>query len=131
MGIFLQIISGALIAVILSLTVGKQGKELAILLGIAVCCMVLVAAVNYLEPVMDLISTLQTVGNLDSQWMSIMLKAAGVGLISELASLICTDSGNAALGKAIHILACAVILWLSIPLMNALISLIQKLLGEV
>lgn len=131
MGIFLQIISGALIAVILSLTVGKQGKELAILLGIAVCCMVLVAAVNYLEPVMDLISTLQTVGNLDSQWMSIMLKAAGVGLISELASLICTDSGNAALGKAIHILACAAILWLSIPLMNALISLIQKLLGEV
>lgn len=131
MGTYLQIISGALIAVILSLTVSKQGKELAILLGIAVCCMVLVAAVNYLKPVMDLISTLQTVGNMDSQWISIMLKAAGIGLVSELASLICTDSGNAALGKAIHILACAAILWLSIPLMNALISLLQKLLGEV
>lgn len=131
MGTYFQIIAGALIAVVLGLTVGKLGKELAILLGIAVCCMVLIAAVNYLNPVMELISTLQSVGNLDSQWVAIMLKAAGIGLISELASLICADSGNAALGKAIHVLACAAVLWLSIPLMNALISLIQKLLGEV
>ena len=131
MGTYFQIIAGALIAVVLGLTVGKLGKELSILLGIAVCCMVLIAAVNYLNPVMELISTLQSVGNLDSQWVAIMLKAAGIGLISELASLICADSGNAALGKAIHILACAAVLWLSIPLMNALISLIQKLLGEV
>ena len=131
MGTYFQIIAGALIAVVLGLTVGKLGKELSILLGIAVCCMVLIAAVNYLNPVMELISTLQSVGNLDSQWVAIMLKAAGIGLISELASLICADSGNAALGKAIHVLACAAVLWLSIPLMNALISLIQKLLGEV
>ncbi len=131
MGTYFQIIAGALIAVVLGLTVGKLGKELAILLGIAVCCMVLIAAVNYLNPVMELISRLQSVGDLDSQWVAIMLKAAGIGLISELASLICADSGNAALGKAIHILACAAVLWLSIPLMNALISLIQKLLGEV
>ena len=130
MGTYFQIIAGALVAVILSLALSKQGKEISILLGVAVCCMVLLAAVHYLKPVMELIGKLQTVGQLDSKWVSIMLKAAGIGLISELASMICTDSGNAALGKAIHILSCGAILWLSIPLMNALIELVQKLLGE-
>ena len=101
------------------------------LLGIAVCCMVLAAAVNYLKPVMDLISKLESIGQLDNEWISVMLKAAGIGLIAELASLICADSGNNALGKTIQILACAAVLWLSVPLMTALIDLIQKILGEI
>lgn len=130
MGTYFQIIAGTLVAVILSLALSRQGKEISILLGIAVCCMVLIGAVNYLKPVMELVSTLQTVGQLDGQWVSLMLKAVGIGLISEMATLICTDSGNAALGKAIQIFACAAILWLSVPLLNALLELIQKLLGE-
>ena len=131
MGTYFQIVAGALVAVILGLTLSKHGKDISVLLGIAVCCMVLAAAVNYLKPVMDLISKLESIGQLDNEWISVMLKAAGIGLIAELASLICADSGNNALGKTIQILACAAVLWLSVPLMTALIDLIQKILGEI
>lgn len=131
MGGYFQIVAGILVAVVLGLVLSKQGKDTALLLSIAVCCMVLVTAVTYLQPVMDFIKKLQNIGSLDNQWITVMVKAAGIGLIAELASLICADSGNTALGKTVQILAASAVLWLSIPLMSALIELIQKILGEI
>lgn len=128
---FFQVAAGVLIAVILGIVVGKQNKDMTILLTVAACCMVLTVAVIYLQPVMDFVRKLRDVGKLDGDILQILLKAVGIGLIAELANLICTDSGNAALGKAIQILATAVVLWLSLPLMNSLIDLVQNIMGEV
>lgn len=128
---FLQVVAAVLVAVVLGLSLSKQGKDIPLLLGIAVCCMALAAAVSYLEPVVDFIRSLQALGGLDSDMMSIMLKAVGIGLIAEVAGLICADSGNGALGKTVQIVASAAVLWLSVPLMTALMELIQKIVGEV
>ena len=59
-----------------------------------------------------------------------MLKAVGIGVISEIAVLICQDSGNAALGKGLQLLATIVVLWLALPLMQGLLELVQKILGD-
>ena len=48
-----------------------------------------------------------------------------------MACIGCTDAGNGALGKALQLLTGAVILWLSIPLIQALIELLSEMLGEV
>lgn len=128
---FFQAVAGVLIAVVLTMTLRRQGQDIPLLLSVAVCCLVLTVVGRYLEPVVDLIQTLKTVGNLDNDLLQIMLKAVGIGLVAEIAGLICADSGNSALGKSIQILASAVVLWLSVPLMTALLELVQKILGEV
>ena len=120
-----------MIAVVLCLALGAQEKHLTVLLSLAACCMVLLIAMRYLEPVVALVQRLQDMTELDSEMLQILLKAVGIGLIGEIASLICTDAGNAALGKALQFLSAAVILWLSIPLVNALLELLQEMLGEV
>jgi hypothetical protein len=51
--------------------------------------------------------------------------------VAEIAGLICTDAGNAALAKTIQILATAVILWLTLPLMQALLDLVRKIMEGV
>ncbi len=127
---YIRIIAGALVATILGLTVSKQGKEITLLLAIGVCSMVLIGAISYLQPVVTFMQELQLLGNLDGKLMGIMLKSVGIGLIAEIAALICNDSGNVALGKTIQTLACCVLLWLALPLFQALISLLQKILGE-
>lgn len=53
MELFIQAAAAALLAVILILTLDKQAKDMAVLLAIAVCCMVLGIAMAYLRPVMD------------------------------------------------------------------------------
>ena len=131
MDTFIRVIAALMIAVILGLTLQKQGKDIALALTVAVSCMVLLAAVDYLKPVVEFIKRLEEIASIDGQWIAVLLKAVGIGLVAQISALICEDSGNAALGKTIQFLSSAVILWIAIPLMNALLDLIQRILGEI
>lgn len=130
MALYFQAFSGVLLTILLLLFLGRQGKETGQLLSTAVCCMVAVAAVQYLKPVLEFVQTLQSLSGMDRSMMKILLKAVGIGVLSEVAGLVCADAGNTSLGKVVQMLGTAVILWLSIPLFTALIELIQKILGE-
>ena len=125
MGI-LQVIGAALVSVVIMLSLQAHGKDISL-----VCCMVLGVAVGYFQPVLGFIKRAQQLAGLDNGNLGIMLKAAGIGLVAHIAGLVCTDSGNSALGKAVQILASGAILWLSLPLMESLIGLVQSVLGEV
>ena len=131
MDLFFKVSAGVLLTVILCLVLAKQGKDFSVLLVIFVCCMVGIAAMNYLQQIIDFLNSLQAVGNLDSGMIKILLKTVGIGLLSEITCMICTDAGNGALGKTIQILAAAVILWLSIPIFTKLMELVEQILGAV
>lgn len=120
-----------LIGLILSLVLGKQSRDMSLLLTLAVCVLVCLGALEFLEPVTELLRELRQLGGLDSQAVSILLKAAGIGLLSELAGLLCADAGESALGKALQILSNAAILWLSLPLFRQIIDLIGEVLAEI
>ncbi len=128
---FLQAVAVVLVAVVMWIVLSKQNKEYALVLSIGVCCLVLLIMFRFLEPVLELLNQLQDMGNLQSEWLSVMLKAVGIGLVVEIGMLICTDAGNAALGKTLQILGSIAVLWLSIPLMNSLIKLLEQILGEI
>lgn len=131
MDAFIKASGGILIALILYLVLVKQGKDISLLLTLAVCCMVTAVAIGYLKPVVSFITRLQVIGNLDDTMLIIILKAVGIGLLSEIISLVCMDAGNAALGQTLKILAAAVILWLSLPLFHNLIELVEEILVSV
>lgn len=131
MGWFLRAVAGVMVAVVLWIILSRQGKEYALVLSIGICCLVLILMFEFLEPVIDLLDQLQTLGNLQPEWLSIMLKSVGVGLVVEIGMMICADAGNAALGKTLQILGTVAILWLSIPLMNSLIKLVEQILGDI
>lgn len=65
---------------------------------------------------LDFLRELSDLAGLESSVLTILLKVLGIGLISQLAQLLCADSGNGAMGKALQILAGAVTLWLALPL---------------
>lgn len=131
MGWFLRAVAGVMVAVVLWIILSRQGKEYALVLSIGICCLVLILMFQFLEPVIDLMDQLQTLGNLQPEWLSIMLKSVGVGLLVEIGMMICTDAGNATLGKTLQILGTVAVLWLSIPLMNSLIKLVEQILGDI
>ena len=131
MDMFLQATAAVLLAVILFLILGKHNKELALLLTIAVCCMVAVIAGRFMKPVVEFLERLQEVGQLDSEYLTVLLKVVGIGFLTEVAALVCADAGNGTLGKTLQMLLSCVILWLSIPLLNGLLELIQSILGGV
>ena len=126
MELYLKCAAGVLLAVVLILALGR--KDLGLLLSMAVCAMTAMAAAELLEPVTALVDTLESLGELNGELVAILFKAVGIGLITEIAALVCTDSGNASLAKAVNLLGTAAVLWLSLPLFEALLSLIQEIL---
>ena len=121
----------AMIAVILCLFVGKQNKDIAVLISIVACGIILLYAVGYLDGVLSFIDDLTVIANLDRAFLQILLKCVGIGLITEIASLLCSDAGNAALGKAVQIMSVCGILWTALPLFTSLIDLLSNILGEI
>lgn len=130
MTLFLQVCGAVLLAVILVLTLKSHGKDIGTILAIAVCCMVALAAIEYLQPVLSFLESLENLGGLDGDMVTTLLKATGIGIITEIANLVCKDAGNESMGKSMQLLGTAVILYLSMPLFTALIELLQKILGE-
>lgn len=128
---FLQASAGVLLTVIMVLALGKEGKQSALLLVLAVCAMVGVLALGYLSPVVDFMKRLSTLGKMNGPMLGILLKVVGIGLIGEIAGLICADSGHASLGKVLQILSAAVILRLALPLLEQLLELLERVLGEI
>ena len=120
-----------MIAVILALTLKKNSPDLAILLSMAVCIMVAVVGLLYLQPVTDFLKMLEASAYLQEGILSVLLKAVGIGLICEVAGLVCSDAGCSAMGKALQIMGTAVILWLSIPVFTGLLELIRQIMGEI
>lgn len=118
-----------LLTVILGVTLGKTEKELSILLSIAACCIVLMIAMDYLQEVIAFLRKLGSVSSAGDLHIGTLLKIAGVALMTELTGLISADAGNSALGKAMQILGNAAILFLSLPLFEAFLSLVQEIIG--
>ena len=130
MELFWKAIAVSLLTAILGVAMGKQNKDISLLLSIAGCVLIAGLTAVYLSPVVRFLEELESLGNLRGDMLGILLKAVGIGLISEIASVVCGDSGNAGLGKMIQLIGSVVILWLSIPVFRALLDLVQTILGE-
>ena len=128
MSTFIKAAAIILITVIFTLVLPKNAKEFQVVLSLGACALVVTAIYSFLEPVVDLIESLTAKANLDGDMIRILLKATGIGLLSEYVTLICQDTGNSALGKMLQVLSSAVILWLSLPLITSLIDLIGNIL---
>lgn len=127
MGLFWKAAAGILIAAVMGLAVGK---DISLLLSVAVCTMGAVIALEYLEPVIDLMRRLEALANVHGEMLGILLKAAGIALVCELAVQVCTDTGSASFGKVLRFLGSSVILWMSIPLFHAVLDVLQQIMGN-
>ena len=127
---FLQATGWVLLAVVLILSVKNKNGELGILLSLCVCAGLGCLAVGYLSPVVEFIQKLQALAQLDPQMLTILLKVVGISLITEMAVLICNDAGNTAMGKMLQLLSTAAILYISLPMLSALVEVMEQILEK-
>lgn len=122
--------AGVLVATVICLLLNKTGKEYALLVSIAICCLLTFSTLSFIEPVFSFLERISQIGNISNTTVKILFKALGVSLLAEFTALLCSDAGNSAMARLIQILASAVILWLSVPLFENLIDLISGILEK-
>ena len=130
MSTILKAISICLVTVVLWITLSSYNKNAALLLSLCACCGILIPAYEYISPVMQYFKELQQNFGWDDSALQTVFRAAGIGILSELAALICTDAGNASIAKAIRILSTACIMWLSLPMFRTLMELVEGIMGD-
>lgn len=131
MNAFFKAVSLCLISVVLWLTLSNFNKSFAMLLSAAVCCGIMVYAYTYLEPVIQYFKELHHRSGWNSDAAQIVIKSTGIGMIAELSAMVCADSGNSAMAKAIRTVSAAAIMWLSLPMFQALLDLIDSMIGAI
>lgn len=131
MGTFFQAAAAVLVASVLGLTLSGMGKDMTALLTVSVCCGLLIVAFSFLKPIMEFFDRLRSLGNLNNDMVQLLLKVVGIGIVAEIASMVCSDAGNASMGKSLQFLASCVILWLSLPVFQELLELIQQIVGGI
>ena len=129
MDVFFKTIALVLAAVLAWLLLSKRDKEFAVALTLVVCAMLGLALTAFLEPVVSFARHLLQLTRLDTAQLTILLKAVGITLVSQLAAMICRDAGNETLGKLVELIASAAVIYLALPLMQALMELLERMLS--
>ena len=127
MEIYWKALGGLLIAVVLGLVLGK---DMTVMLSLAICAMGIAVSVDYLRPIMTVMKQMEQAANFQGENFQILMKILGISMISEIVGMICADAGSASMGKVLKLLTCSAILWLAIPLFQSVLNLIQQILGE-
>lgn len=126
---FWKTIGLVLIGIVLWLVLQKQEKDYAIMLSLAVCCGIAWAVAAFLQPIVEFLSQLVEMGKIEENLLGTLFKAVGIGFTAELTGKVCIDAGNSAMAGMVRMLGSAAILYISIPLMETLMNLIQDILG--
>ena len=127
---FLGACGAVFLGIILTVNLSGHRKDMAALLTLAVCVMIALVAVQYIRPILEFMEELEEIGGLDRDMIRILLRIVGIGIVSEIAVPVCSDTGNASVGKSLQFLAVMTMLWLSIPLFRSLIQVLQEILGQ-
>ena len=108
----------------------KGGKsEYGIYVCIAAGVILFSFIVDRLSIFVDTVSQIASYVNLDSGYLSVMLKMIGITYIAEFSSGICRDAGYQTLAGQIEIFGKLTILILGLPVLSALLETIQEFLS--
>lgn len=117
-----------LVTTIIIVTVKQQRPDIAMLISLAGGTVILIFVVSSLSVVIETISNLFNKSNMDSVYITTILKVIGIAYLADFGAQLCKDAGESAIAAKIELGGKILILLLAIPILTALMELILKIL---
>lgn len=124
----IKIIGIAFIAVIIIVILKQYRPEFAIYASIIAGVLILTLVSNTLSGIIDMIKSISSKTNINSEFLAILIKITGIAILTEFAVSICKDAGESAIASKVDIGGKIIIISMSIPIINALIDTVVKIL---
>ena len=124
----IKIIGVALISLIIVIILKQYRPEYAIYISLIAGAIILFLVIDELKGVVDLLQSLASKTNINSQYLGLLLKITGIAFLSEFAISICQDAGESAIASKIEIGSKVIIIAMSIPIISSLLEIIIKIL---
>ena len=108
------------------LTHMKSGVSFA--LKVALTLIIAASAVILLEPIPEKIFSLAAIGNLEGEYVSILLRCVGVTFLGQISADICRDCGDGTSANGVELIAKLEIVVICLPLLEGIIECALKIL---
>lgn len=106
-------------------TIRNEYSFLIILIGGIVLSGLLIREI---KTVMDVLLEIQSKSGVSSEFMKILFKLIGISFLGDFVSNICLDAGQKTIAKQVEMLSKLSILVVSLPILESLIHMIEKLM---
>lgn len=129
--VFLDILKIAVLAVsgvLLALMLKQTKPEFSILISMAVCICIFIYLLSKLQTILGYLNQLEALVHIDGIYLDTILKMLGISYITQFASDLCKDAGYSAIAGQIELFAKVSILFLSFPVLMALVQTIGEIL---
>lgn len=124
----IKIVGVGLVSLIIIIILKQYKPEYAIYASIISGVIILMLVMDKLTNIIHLLTNLQNQANINNQFLVILLKITGIAFLTEYASSICKDAGETAVATKIDIGGKVIIIAISIPIIQALLELIIKIM---
>ena len=124
----IKIIGIGLISLIVIIILKQYRPEFALYVSILAGIFILVLSISQISGVINLLKSLASKANINSEFLGIILKITGIAILTEFAVSICQDSGESSIANKIDIGGKVMIITISIPIISSLLETILKVL---
>lgn len=114
---------------ILCLVVRQYLRPQALLMGLAVCCMLILSVIPQIWDILDTAGILFSLTGMNYDYFLILCKAVGISYLTQLGMDFCRDCGENAICTAVELFGRISLISLSLPLFTVLVDVILEVIG--
>lgn len=122
-----QIAGFAICAAVIVLTMRRLRPEAAPVLVIAAGALITLMALPQLAKIVDGVNVLAAAGSVQNNYMTPLMKVAGISLLMDFAAQTCRDAGEDGLALKVELAGRIMLIALALPVMDVLLSQIMSL----
>ena len=128
MELVVRICAASLLGCGAGLLLKKNALPMTLPLSMAVCALTVLFSVEALRPVLEAVGKARSLSGLAPAYFTPVAKCVVIGLLSKTAADLCRDGGHTAMAGAVEYGGAAAALWVSLPLLETLLGLLERLL---
>lgn len=124
----IKVAAAGLLAAVAALVLKKDNPAGAFLIALAAGVVIVGAAMGFISPIADFLRALADAAGVAPEHFSALYKALAISIVSYVAAENCKDAGEKAVGGYIELAGGAAALYVSLPLMSDVFSLLRSFL---
>ena len=124
----IKIIGIGLVSLIIIILLKQYKPEFAMYISLLAGILIITLIIDKLTGIVSLIQSISEKANINSQFLSLLIKITGIAFLSEFAVSLCKDSGEGAIASKIELGSKIIIISMSIPIISSLLEIILEIL---
>lgn len=123
----LRIVGFALTAAVLLVLLRKERPEIAVIISLGAGVLIFLLIIPQLASAVRLLQDLAVRAGVRMVYLDTLLKIIGIAYLAEFGAQVCRDAGETSIGAKIEVAGKVLILLLAIPIVNAILQIILRL----